>query len=102
MGVKVPQSDDINMDYMSYHAIVNHFDQTRGFGFIDGLKDQVWRWLNFCTDADKFAMGQVLLHKCVKFPQYLEAFKKHGKLDEIVLWVISKNIKEANSCSIKI
>ena len=85
----MPQNDYINTDYMTYHSIVYHFDQTRGFGSVNGLKDQVWRWLSFSTDADKSAMGQVLLCKCIKCPQYVDNFIKLDKLDEIVFCIIS-------------
>ena len=85
----MPKADNIDTDYVVYHMMVNHFDLTQRFGSTDGLKDQVWHWLLFCMDKDKLAMGQVLLGKCVKCPQYLENYKKYGRLDETVLWVMS-------------
>ena len=82
---EVPWTDEINTDYMVYHAIVHHFDHTQGFGSIDGLKDHVWKLLSFCTKEDKSAMGQVILRKAMKFHQFLDDFKKKAKLDNVVL-----------------
>ena len=33
-------------------------------------------------------MGQVLLRKPIKFPDYVDQFKQNYKIDEITLWVI--------------
>ena len=65
----------MNMDYLVYHAIVAHFDHTRGFEDVQALLDAIWRWLSFCTEDDKSAMGQVLFRKPTKFPHYVEEFK---------------------------
>ena len=73
------------MDYLAYHAIVGHFDHMRGFENVQALIDAIWRWLTFCTDDDKSAMGPVLFRKPTKFAHYVEQLKN---IDEIVLWVI--------------
>ena len=93
---EVPQSeeDHINTDYLVYHAVVAHFDHMRGFEHVQALQHAIWRWLKFCTDADKSAMGQVLLRKPIKFPDYVDQFKQNYKIDEITLWVISCILRE--------
>ena len=53
----------MNMDYLAYHAIVAHFDHTRGFENVQALLDAIWSWLSFCTVDEKSAMGQVLFRK---------------------------------------
>ena len=65
----------MNMDYLAYHAIVGHFDHTRGFENVQALIDAIWRWLTFCTDDDKSAMGPVLFRKPTKFAHYVEQLK---------------------------
>ena len=93
---EIPKSEEdcMNMDYLAYHAIVAHFDHTRGFEDVQALLDAIWRWLSFCTEDDKSAMGQVLFRKPTKFAHYVEEFKKNYKMDEIVLWVISHILHE--------
>ena len=79
----------MNTDYLAYHAIVAHFDHTRGFENVHVLQEAIWRWLKFYTDVDKSSMGQVLFRKPIKFPDYVDQFKQNYKIDEITLWVIS-------------
>ena len=79
----------MSMDYLLYHAIVAHFDHMRGFEDVQALLDAIWRWLTFCTEDDKSAMGQVIFRKPIMFPDYVEQFKQKYKMDEIILWVIS-------------
>ena len=69
---------------MAYHAIVGHFDHTMGFENVQALIDAIWRWLTFCTDDDKSAMGSVLFRKPTEFAHYVEQLKKNYKIDEIV------------------
>ena len=70
----------MNMDCLVYHAIVAHFDHTRGFEDVQALLDAIWRWLSFCTEDDKSTMSQVLFKKLTKFAHYVEQFKKITKL----------------------
>ena len=92
--VPMSEKDEMSTDYLAYHAVVGHFDQTRGFKDVQDLQDSIWRWLNFYTDADKSAKGQVLLRKHTNFPDYLANFKLNYKLDEVILWVISCILRE--------
>ena len=87
--VPISKKECMNTDYLMYHAVVGHFDQSMGFEDVQALQDSIWRWLSFCPDADKSAMDQLLLRKQTKFADYVVEFKKNSKLDEIVLWVIS-------------
>ena len=84
----------MNTDYLVYHTIVRHFDHMRGFENVQALIDAIWRWLTFCTDDDKSAMGPVLFRKPTKFAHYVEQLKKNYKINEIVLWVISRILHE--------
>ena len=40
------------------------------------------------------AMGQNLLQKQCKFPIYLREFEETGQVDEVVLWVLSRVMRE--------
>ena len=86
--------DEVDTDYLAYHTVVKHFDTSYGFQDMQTLKQKVAEWLMFSTEQDKSAMGPNLMKKCKTFPIYLDDYKKQGKVDEVVLQVISQIIRE--------
>ena len=44
--------------------------------------------------ARQISYGPNLMKKCKTFPIYLDEYKKQGKVDVVVLWVISQIIRE--------
>ena len=58
------------------------------------VREAIWRWLTFCTNDDKSAMGPNLLQKQQKFPIYVREYKEMGHVNEVVLWVLSRVMRE--------
>ena len=44
-------------------TVIKHFDYTYGFKDVMSVREAIWRWLTFCSDNDKSAMGPNLLQK---------------------------------------
>ena len=86
--------EDFNTNYLCYHTVIKHFDYTYGFKDVASVRKAIWRWLTFCTEINKSAMGQNLLQKQCKFPIYLREFEETGQVDEVVLWVLSRVMQE--------
>ena len=76
---------DINTHYLRYHTVIKHFDYTYGFKDVMSVREVIWRWLTFCTDDDKSAMGPNLLQKQRKFPIYVREYGEMEHVDEVVL-----------------
>ena len=58
------------------------------------VREAIWRWLTFCTDNDKSAMDPNLLQKQRKFLIYIREYEETGHVDEVVLWVLSRVMRE--------
>ena len=58
------------------------------------IREAIWMWLTFCTDDDKSAMGPNLLQKQRKFPIYAREYEETGHVDEVVLWVLLRVMRE--------
>ena len=85
---------DIDTHYLCFHTIIKHFDYTYGFKDVMSVREAIWRWLTFCTDDDKSAMGPNLLQKQRKFPIYVREYEETGYVDEVVLWVLLGVMRE--------
>ena len=64
------------------------------FKDVASVREATWRWLTFCTNDDKSAMGPNLLQKQSKFLIYVREYEEAGQVCEVVLWVLSRVMRE--------